>query len=77
MSLVDALFVLAQHGQDAPDSGAGAGLIVLGVVIALAIAAGIAFVVTRASRRSRGGVEAAPDERRRGDPPFEGIERDR
>ena len=76
MFLVHALFVLAQHSQEAPDDGVGAGLIVLGVAIALLVFGGIAFVFTRASRASRGGVQPPPGERRRGDPPLEGVERD-
>jgi hypothetical protein len=77
MPFVHALLVLAQNSQEAPDEGVGAGLIVLGVVIALLVFGGIAFVFVRSSRASRGGVEPPPGERRRGDPPFEGIERDR
>ena len=76
MSLL-AVTVLAQNSQSAPDEGVGAGLIVgtiLGVIIAIAI---FWLVFTRATRRSRGGVEppAAGAERRRGEPPFEGVER--
>jgi hypothetical protein len=76
MSLL-AVTILAQNSQTAPDEGVGAGLIVgtiLGVIIAVAI---LWFVFTRVTRRSRGGVEppAGGAERRRGEPPFEGVER--
>jgi hypothetical protein len=76
MSLL-AVTILAQNSQTAPDEGVGAGLIVgtiLGVIIAVAI---LWFVFTRVTRRSRGGVEppAGGGERRRGEPPFEGVER--
>jgi hypothetical protein len=77
MAVIHALLVLAQNTQEAPDDGVGAGLIVLGVVIALLVFGGIAFVVTRSSRASRGGVQPPPGERRPGEPPLEGIERDR
>ena len=77
MAVIPALLVLAQNTQEAPDDGVGAGLIILGVVIALLVFGGIAFVVTRASRASRGGVQPPPGERRPGEPPLEGIERDR
>ena len=33
------------------------------------------FVFTRMTKRSRGGVEPVEEERRRGNPPVEGIER--
>jgi hypothetical protein len=70
-----ALTVIAQHSQSAPSDGAGAGLIVgtiLGVVVAIAL---IWLVFTRMTKRSRGGVEPVESERRRGNPPVEGIER--
>ena len=70
-----ALTVLAQNSQSAPSDGAGAGLIVgtiVGVIVAIAL---IWFVFTRATRRSRGGVEAPEGSQRRGDPPLEGIKR--
>jgi hypothetical protein len=78
MVLADALLVLAQNSQGAPDDdGVGAGLIILGIAIAVLVFAGIAFVFARSTRASRGGVQPAPGERRPGDPPFEGVERDR
>jgi hypothetical protein len=70
-----ALTVLAQHSQSAPSSGVGAGLIVgtiVGVILAIAL---IWLVFTRVTKRSRGGVEPPEGERRRGNPPLEGIER--
>jgi len=70
-----ALTVIAQHSQRAPSDGAGAGLIVgtiVGVIVAIAL---IWFVFTRMTRRSRGGVEPVEGDRRRGNPPVEGIER--
>jgi hypothetical protein len=70
-----ALTVLAQNSQSAPSEGTGLGLIVgtiVGVIVAVAL---IWFVFTRMTKRSRGGVEPVEDERRRGNPPVEGIER--
>jgi MFS superfamily sulfate permease-like transporter len=70
-----ALTVIAQNSQSAPSDGVGAGLIVgtiVGVIVAIAL---IWLVVTRMTKRSRGGVEPVEDERRRGNPPVEGIER--
>ena len=77
MAVIHAMLVLAQNTQEAPDDGVGAGLIILGVAIALLVFGGIAFVVTRSTRASRGGVQPPPGERQPGEPPFEGIERDR
>jgi hypothetical protein len=70
-----AVTVLAQNSQKAPSSGVGAGLIIgtiLAVIVAFAL---IWFVFTRMTKRSRGGVEPVEEERRRGNPPVEGIER--
>jgi hypothetical protein len=70
-----AVTVLAQNSQKAPSSGVGAGLIIgtiLAVIVAFAL---IWFVFTRMTKRSRGGVEPVEDERRRGNPPVEGVER--
>jgi hypothetical protein len=70
-----AITILAQNSQSAPSDGTGVGLIVgtiVGVVVALAL---IFFVFSRLTRRSRGGVEPVDDERRRGNPPLEGVER--
>jgi hypothetical protein len=70
-----AVTIIAQHSQKAPSGGVGAGLIIgtiVAVIVALAL---IWFVFTRVTRRSRGGVEPRRGERRRGNPPVEGIER--
>jgi hypothetical protein len=72
-----AVTVLAQNSQSAPSDGVGAGLIVgtiVGVILALAI---IWLIFRRVTSRSRGGVEppAGGADRRRGEPPFEGVER--
>jgi hypothetical protein len=70
-----AVTIIAQHSQNAPSSGTGAGLIigtVVAVVVALAL---IWFVISRMAKRSRGGVEPVAEERRRGNPPVEGVER--
>jgi hypothetical protein len=74
-----AVTLLAQNSQSAPSDGAGIGLIVgtiLGVLLAMVV---IWLVFTRVSRRSRGGVEppAGGSDRRRGEPPFESVERGR
>ena len=73
--IATALTVIAQNSQSAPSDGVGAGLIVgtiVGVIVAIAL---IWLVVTRMAKRSRGGVEPVAAERRRGEPPVEGIER--
>src|SRR4051794_3016376 len=70
-----AVTIIAQNSQSARSSGVGAGLIVgtiIGVLVAIAV---IWFVFTRMTQRSRGGVEPVEGERRRGNPPVEGIER--
>jgi hypothetical protein len=70
-----ALTVIAQNSQSAPSEGTGLGLIVgtiVGVIVAIAL---IWLVFTRMTKRSRGGVEPVEDERHRGNPPVEGIER--
>ena len=48
------LTFLAQNSQDAPEEGVGLGLILLGVLIAVAIAAGIFIAFTRSSKRRAG-----------------------
>ncbi len=72
-----ALTVLAQHSQTAPDEGVGAALIVGAIVGVILVAVVLWLLLTRITRRTRGGVEppAGGAQRRRGDPPFEGIER--
>jgi hypothetical protein len=70
-----AVTILAQNSQHAPSSGTGIGLII-GTIAAVIVAfALIWFVFTRMTKRSRGGVEPVEEERRRGNPPVEGIER--
>jgi hypothetical protein len=76
-----ALLIIAQgvqHTQEAPDSGPGALLIIGAVVFVALLFAGLFFVFTRRSRRSRGGVQEPQGSRRStGPPPLEGIERER
>ena len=77
--MVTALLILAQgaqHTQEAPDSGPGALLIAGAIVLVLLLLAGVFFFFTRSSRATRGGVEEPPGTRKRGAPPFEGVERD-
>jgi hypothetical protein len=70
-----ALTVIAQNSQSAPSDGVGAGLIV-GTLVAVILAIALIWLVfTRMTKRSRGGVEPVEGERRRGNPPVEGIER--
>ena len=71
-----ALTILAADGtQSAPDDSLGAGLII-GTIVAVVVAAVVIWLLfTRLTRRSRGGVEPPEGTRRRGDPPFESIER--
>jgi hypothetical protein len=70
-----ALTVIAQNSQSAPSDGVGIGLIV-GTIVAVIVAMVLIWLVfTRMTKRSRGGVEPVEDERRRGNPPVEGIER--
>jgi uncharacterized RDD family membrane protein YckC len=74
MSLL-ALTVLAQDGeQAAPDPLAGAGLIIGALVAVVVIAVVLWVLFTRSTRASKGGVEKR-EEQRRGEPPFESIER--
>jgi hypothetical protein len=68
---------LAQNSQEAPDDGLGIGMILLGIAIAIAVAVGVFTVVSRASRRSKGGVEPVPGATTTGEPPLEGVRRDR
>jgi hypothetical protein len=72
-----AVSVLAQTSQSVPDEGVGAGLIVGTIVGVIAVVVLLWFLFTRLTRRSRGGVEppAGGAERRRGEPPFESVER--
>ena len=77
MATAHALLVLAQNSQEAPDEGVGAGLIIGAIVLVVLVAAVLFAILTRTTRASRGGVRAPDGDRRRGDPPLEGIERDR
>lgn len=74
--MVTAVTFLAQNSQEVGDEGLGAGMVVLGVVIALLIFAAIITTFVKSTKRSKGGVEAAPGEQRRGDPPVESLHRD-
>jgi flagellar basal body-associated protein FliL len=58
--LATLLVILAQNSQDAPDDGVGIGLILVGVLIALAVAVGIFTVFTKGSKRRR--TNPPPDE---------------
>jgi hypothetical protein len=53
----------------------GTALIVGTIVLVVVLFAIIFLVFGRGSRTSRGGVEPPEGERRRGGPPFEGVER--
>jgi len=78
--LLFALFTLAQgtsNTQQAPESGAGAALIIGTVLLIVLVLATLAAIVLRRSKASRGGVEAAPGSRETGEPPLESIDRDR
>lgn len=75
-----ALTVLAQgnsNTQQAPDTGPGVALI-LGTLLAIALLMALIFlVVSKRAKASGGGVEPTPGDRKRGEPPFESIDRDR
>ncbi len=74
-----ALLVLAQgsaNTQEAPDTGAGIGLIV-GTLLAIVVLIGlVVLVVSKRAKASRGGVEPVAASREAGSPPFESIDRD-
>ena len=54
--LATLLMILAQRGtQEPPDEGIGIGLILVGVLIAALVAAGIIFAFKAISKRERGG----------------------
>jgi uncharacterized membrane protein len=75
MTTLSALTVLAQHTQETQGGGVGTALIVGTIVLVVVLLALIRVFFRRSSRASRGGVEPPQGERRRGNPPFEGIER--
>jgi hypothetical protein len=52
-------------------------LIVVVVVVVVLLLAGLFALLTRSTRASRGGVEHPDSDKRRGNPPFESIERHR
>jgi hypothetical protein len=52
-------------------------LIVVAVAVVVLLLGGLALVLTRSTRSSRGGVEHPDSDKRRGNPPFESIERHR
>ena len=57
------LTILAQRGtQEPPDEGTGIGLILVGVLIALVIAAGVIMFLKTVSKRERGGPPNKPHE---------------
>lgn len=75
-----AILVLAQgtsNTQEAPESGAGAALIAGTVLAILLVFALVFLVVSKRAKASRGGVEPVPKSRRKGNPPFESIDRER
>ena len=67
----------AQNTQEAPEAGVGAALIVGTLVAIVLVFSLIYLVVSRRAKAARGGVEAPAGSRKRGQPPFESVERDR
>jgi hypothetical protein len=49
--LISAFLTLAQNSQDAPEEGVGIGLILVGVLIAVLVAAALFVVFTKGSKR--------------------------
>jgi hypothetical protein len=78
MALATGLILAAadpgRGGQD-PGGGLSALLIVLVVVGVVLIAAALFGLFHKLSKASRGGVQPAPGEFRRGSPPFESVGR--
>jgi len=79
MTAMTALVLAADAGRGGQDPGGGwsALAIVLVVLGVIALFAAIFFVFHRLSGASRGGVEPAPGEFQRGNPPFESFGRRR
>ena len=78
MALLTSLVLLAADaGRGAQDPGGGtSAVLIIAVVVGVILAAALLFALFhRMSRRSRGGVEPAPGEFRRGNPPFESFGR--
>lgn len=59
-TLLTLFAVFAQNSQEPPDEGIGVGLILLGVLIAAAIAVGIGMAFTRLSKREAQGPPREP-----------------
>ena len=74
-----AVTLLAQNSQTAPDEGVGLRMILGTFFPVIVVIVVLWLIFTRVTKRSRGGVEppAGGADRRRGDPPFESVERGR
>jgi hypothetical protein len=78
---ISAILLLAADpagaGRGSQDPGGGlSALLIIAVVLGVILMAAVLFAIFhRASRASRGGVEPARDEFRRGEPPVESIRR--
>jgi hypothetical protein len=57
--LANVAIVIAQNSQEAPEEGTGIGLILLGVLIAAAVAVGIFLIFTRMSKKASTGAPGA------------------